>query len=89
MMKFKELLNDNDKVVLDISIYYKDDTVVVSGIKFDVYDYIEGNDYIKLYNIEGTELILPIDSLRYYEEDETWQYEQGDLQVYIIIDKKN
>lgn len=89
MKNMMEVLNNNDKVVLDVSMYYKDDIVVLNGIKFDVFDYSLEDDYIRLIQENGAEMIIPTDNITYMEEDDTWMYKDADIELFIFIDNIN
>lgn len=89
MDKFLEILNNYDKVVINIGIYNKEDLFGLTETEFDVYDYVQTNDYIKLYQQNGSEFILPYNEIKYDEEDESWYYETGEIKIYFFIEEKN
>ena len=88
MDKFLEILNNYDKVVINIGIYNKQDSFELTETEFDVYDYVQTNDYIKLYQQNGSEFILPYE-IKYDEEDESWYYETGEIKIYFFIEEIN
>lgn len=89
MKNLMELLENNNKVVMNVSVYFKDDLFVMSGIKFNILDYSLGEDYIKLVRSDGAEIILSINDINYIEEDDVWYVEENGLEVYLIIEEKN
>ena len=89
MDKFLEILNNYDKVVINIGIYNKQDSFELTETEFDVYDYVQTDDYIKLYQLNGSELILPYNEIKCDEEDELWYYETGEIKIYFFIEEKN
>lgn len=84
-----EILNENDKIILDVSMYYKNDLVVLNGVKFDVFDYSIEDDYLRLIQENGSEMIMPINEITYIEEDDTWIYEDSDVELFIFVDNIN
>ena len=83
MNKFREML-DNDKVVLIVSVYTESDNAALTRIEFDVDDYYEGDDYIKLISKAGSELVLPINTCKLIdEEEEAWVFPYDDVEFYI------
>ena len=89
MNKFVEMLNNNDKVILDVSVYNKEDLFALTGLIFSVFDYVQEDDYIKLYQQNGSELVLPINEIKYNEEDELWYCKMGDIEIFIFIKEIN
>ena len=89
MDKFLEILNNYNKVVINIGIYNKEDLFGLTETEFDVYDYIQMDNYIKLYQQNGSELMLPYNGIKYDEEDISWYYETDDIKIYFFIEEKN
>ena len=88
MDKFLEILNNYDKVVINIGIYNKEDLFGLTETEFNIYDYIQMDDYIKLCQENGSELTLPYE-IKYDEEDESWYYETDEIKIYFFIEEKN
>ena len=87
MNEFLSMLNQYDKIVLDVNVFSNDDAVSLQGMRFSVYDYYEEETYIKLVQFNGAELVLPIDKCSYLDEDEdggNWVFKHGDLNIFIF-----
>ena len=87
MNEFLKMLNQFDKIVLDVSIFTDDDAVLLQNIKFSVYDYYEEETFLKLVQVNGAELILPVDECSYLSEEEdggNWVFKHGNLQIFIL-----
>lgn len=87
MNDFLSMLNQYDKIVLDVNVFTDDDAVLLQGIKFNVYDYYEEETYLKLVQFNGAELILPKEECSYLSEEEdggNWVFKHGNLQIFIL-----
>ena len=89
MDKLLEILNNNDKVVVNIGIYNKENLFGLTETEFTIYDYIQMDNYIKLYQSNGSELTLPFNEIKYDEEDESWYCEVDNIKIYFFIEEKN
>ena len=87
MNKFLRMLDQYDKIVLDVSVFTDDDALSIQNMKFSVYDYYKEESFLKLVQFSGSELVLPMKDCYYLnEEDDTdsWVFKHGNVEIYIL-----
>lgn len=85
MEKFLELLNTNDDLELEVNVISKNEEILLIGMRFIVFDYYDENDYIKIIEKSGGELLLPKTNVSMDEENDGWTFTSGDLEVSIFV----
>lgn len=85
MEKFLELLNTNDDLELEVNVISKNEEILLIGMRFIVFDYYDENDYIKIIEKSGGELLLPKTNVNMDEENDGWTFTSGDVEVNIFV----
>lgn len=92
MTEFLEMLNNNDKVVINVTICTKDAGIICSELKFNIVNYYYDNNCIRLITDNDAELFIGTDCVIHdkdeYDED-VWVFEINGSKVFINIEEIN